>query len=275
MNKTKSLLKENFNMKDLGPISWFLGIQFKQNHNQIEMTQSHYLKGVLKKYGMDQCKPRSTPCETKPSVVSKDGQNDVSDGLRRYHEIVGSLVYAMTCTRPDLSWIVTKLSQHLANPDNSDWIMLKHALQYVKGTIDFKLTFRKSDNGLKLLAYSDADWGTSDDCKSTTGYYFSLDDKGPSISWKSRKQPAVALSSCEAKYMALTVATQEAMFLIMLLQDFGLEPNKPVKIFGDNRGSIALVKNPISHNRSKHIDIKFHFMRCLYKRSYRYHICSN
>ena len=71
MNKTKSLLKENFNMKDLGPISWFLGIQFKQNHNQIEMTQSH-LKGVLKKYGMDQCKPRSTPCETKPSVVSID-----------------------------------------------------------------------------------------------------------------------------------------------------------------------------------------------------------
>ena len=123
MNKTKSLLKENFNMKDLGPISWFLGIQFKQNHNQIEMTQSHYLKGVLKKYGMDQCKPRSTPCETKPSVVSKDGQNDVSDDLRRYREIVRSLVYAMTCTRPDLSWIVTKLSQHLANPDNSDWIM--------------------------------------------------------------------------------------------------------------------------------------------------------
>ena len=127
------------------------------------MTQSHYLKGVLKKYGMGQCKPRPTPCETKPPVVSKDGQNDVSDNLRRYREIVGSLVYAMTCTRPDLSWIVTELSQHLANPDNSDWIMLKHALQYVKGTIDFKLTFRKSDNGLKLLAYSDADWGTSDD----------------------------------------------------------------------------------------------------------------
>ena len=206
------------------------------------MTQSHYLKGVLKKYGMYQCKPRSTPCETKPSVVSKDGQNDVSDDLRRYREIVGSLVYAMTYTRPDLSWIVTKLPQHLANPDNSDWIMLKHVLQYVKGTTDLKLTFRKSDNGLKLLTYSDADWGTSNDRKSTTGYYFSLNDKGPSISLKSRKQPTVALYSCEAENMALTVATQEAMFLTMLLQDFGLKPNKPVKIFGDNQGYIALVK---------------------------------
>ena len=98
---------------------------------------------------------------------------------------------------------------------------------------------------------------------STTGYYFSLNDKGPSISWKSRKQPTVALSSCEAKYMALTVATQEAMFLTMLLKDFGLEPNKPVKIFGDNQGSIALVKIP-SVTRSKHIDIKFHFIRDAY-----------
>ena len=113
MNEAKELLKENFKMKDLGPISWFLGIQFKQNSDGIEMSQSHYLKNVLEKFGMDQCKPRFTPCEIKPTVYTITDIEEIPNDDRKYREIVGSLVYAITCTRPDLSWVVTKLSQHL------------------------------------------------------------------------------------------------------------------------------------------------------------------
>ena len=110
--------------------------------------------------------------------------------------MVGSLIYATACTRPDLSWVVSKLSQHLSNPTEIDFTMLKHVFRYISGTVDDRLKFKKSRNGLKLQAYSDSDWGSSQDRRSTTGYYFSLSPVGPALSWKSKKQQTVALSSC-------------------------------------------------------------------------------
>ena len=145
-------------------------------------------------------------------------------------------------------------------------MMIKHVLRYVKGTLHQKLIYKKSKKGLNIIGYSDADWGSSIDRRSTTGYCFSLNADGPMISWKSKKQITVALSTCEAEYMALTAATQEAVFLSMLVKDFGLESSQPVSIYGDNQGAIALVKNPVTHNKSKHIDIKFHFIREKYSK---------
>ena len=240
LNETKELLKQSFKMKDLGQISWFLGIQFKQTNNGIEMSQSHYLRTILERFGMDQCKPRSTPCELKLSAYTDEIDDECPEDERTYREIVGSLVYAMTCTRPDLSWVVTKLSQHLSRPCKADWIMLKHVFRYIKGSIDFKLQYSKSLNGLRLFGYSDAE---SED-RSTSGYYFSLNENGPECH---KKQPTER--SCEAEYMALTLCTQETMFLSMLAKDFDLRSDKPITIFGDNQGSIALVKNPINHNK--------------------------
>ena len=172
----------------------------------------------------------------------------------------------MVCSRPDLCWVVTKLSQHLDKPNKGDWIMVKHVLRYLKGTLDYKLVYRKSEGGLTLHGYSDSDWaGSTTDRRSTTVYYFSLNRDGPPISWKSRKQPTVALSSCEAEYMALAACSQEGLFLEMLMRDFIPDVSfKPVVIKGDNQGSIALVKNNIVQNRSKHIDIKYHFIRSNY-----------
>ena len=258
LNETKKLLKQSFKMKDLGQISWFLCIRFKQTNNGIEMSQSHYLRTILEQFGMEQCKPRSTPCELKLSAYIDEIDDEGPEDERTYREIVGSLVYAITCTRPDLSWVVTKLS-HLSRPSKADWIMLKHVLRYVKGSIDVKLHYSKSLNGLRLFGYSDADWGSSEDHRSTSGYYFSLNENGPAVSWKSKKQPTIALSSCEVEYMALTLCTQETMFLSMLAKDFDLKNDRPITIFGDNQGSIALIKNPINHNKSKHIDkVSFH-----------------
>ena len=262
MNYGKNILKNNFKMKDMGEISNFLGIKFKRySDGSCSMEQGHYLESILEKYGMMSCKPRATPCEVKLSAYHSE--DDEIGNESKYRAIVGSLIYAMTCTRPDLSWIVTKLSQHLSKPTVGDWAILKHVLRYVKGTLDYKLMFRKSGSNLRLVGFSDSDWASSeDDRRSTTGYYFSLSDVGPAISWKSRKQSTVALSSCEAEYMALTEATQEAIYLKQVYSDLVRESyDDPIQLYGDNQGSLALIKNPVRHNRTKHIDIRYHFIR--------------
>ena len=262
LSTIKDKLKDQFRMKDLGRISWFLGIQFRQTEDGIEIDQSFYLRSILARFQMSDCNPRKTPCETKPeSYEAVDVTDQSEEDVRKYREVVGSLVYAMTCTRPDLAWVVTKLSQHLSKPTSKDWMMVKHVLRYLKGTMERKLKFSKSTNGLKLRGFSDSDWGGSEDKRSTTGYLFCLNDDGGAVSWKSRKQPTVALSTCEAEYMALVATTQEALFLKTLVKDFGLSCTEPIQLHGDNQGAISLVKNPVTHEKSKHIDIKFHFIR--------------
>ena len=262
LSKIKTLLKDTFMMKDLGPISRFLGMKFVQTDDSIEINQTHYLNKILLKFGMEQCKPRSTPCEVNPTAFNSDESNEPQNN---YREIIGSLIYAMVCTRPDLCWVVTKLSQHLDKPNKADWVMVKHVLRYLKGTVNYKLVYKKSENGLCLSGFSDSDWaGSVIDRRSTTGYYFSLNPNGPPVSWKSKKQCTVALSSCEAEYMALSASAQEANYLTMLMKDFmpmDLQFDKPVVIKADNQGAIALVKNNIIQNRSKHIDIRYHFIR--------------
>jgi len=184
----KDLLKkqiQNERFRILGLLTWFLGIQFVHDKGTIKMNQTLYLTKLLEKYNMENCKPRSTPCELKLNLDS----GEMSDTCANYREIVGSLIYAMTCTRPDLCWVVTILSQRLANPSDQHCIILKHVLRYLKGSLNRALCFTKCDDGLKLTGCSDASWGSSDERKSITGYGFSLNKNGPLISWKSRKQP--------------------------------------------------------------------------------------
>ena len=259
LNKMKQLLKNRFKMKDLGPIDSFLGIKFLQTEGGITMDQSVYLRNILDKFDMSNAKPRSTPCELNPSA-SNPSQTSENHTPRRYREIVGSLIYAMICTRPDICWVVTKLSQHLDNPDDADWVMAKHVLRYLKGTLHQKLYYTKSDGDLCLVGVSDSDWGSSvDDRRSTTGYVFMLNPSGPPISWKSQKQQTVALSSCEAEYMALAAAVQETLFLHMLLRRYLNQES--VNIFVDNQGTIDLASKYSTEKRSKHIDIRYHFIR--------------
>ncbi len=148
------------------------------------MNQKRYILRILERFSMSDCKPRSTPCEQK---LDYNSDSDPVDP-KRYREAVGSLIYLMTCTRPDLSWIVSKLSQYLSDPYEQHWSTVKHVTRYLKGTIDHELCYKKSDEKLKLVAYSDADWASDlNDRRSTTGYCFSLTQDGPLISWKSKK----------------------------------------------------------------------------------------
>ena len=176
-----------------------------------------------------------------------------------YRNIIGSLMYAMTGTRPDIAYAIGALSQFNENPGELHWKAAKRVLRYLKGTKDFTLVYRKGQKSLE--GYSDADWGANpDDRRSTTGYLFTL--SGSCISWNSCKQPTVALSSTEAEYMALSQATKEAIWLKWLLEELGFHtPSQASIIHSDNQGCIALGKNPVHHARTKHIDIHHHFIR--------------
>ena len=141
-------------------------------------------------------------------------------------------------------------------------VAAKHALRYLGGTIDYELCFKKCDGNLNGLVYSDVDWASSlEDRRRTTGYCFSLSNHGPLISWKSRKQPTVALSTCETEYIGMAAAAQESLYLTQLLNNIGRGSYKATRIYGDNRGAIDLSKNLVSTQRSKHIDIRHHFLR--------------
>ena len=132
----------------MGPLKHFLGIDFSCNEG--EMTQRRHIAKMLAKFGMSECKPRSTPSEQK---LNFDSEGEAVDSTG-YREMIGSLIYIMTCTRPDLSWIVSKLSQYLAEPKQQHWIAAKHLLRYLKGTIDQELHYRKCEESLQLEGYS-------------------------------------------------------------------------------------------------------------------------
>lgn len=259
VTNVKEMLGAKFKMKDLGKLKHFLGIDFTQREGEVKMSQKRYITKILERFDMTDCKPRSTPCENK---LKFDNEGEPVNP-KMYREVVGSLIYLMTCTRPDLSWVVSKLSQHLSEPKEPHWITAKHVLRYLKGTVNQELCYKRSDVNLKLVGYSDADWAADHiDRRSTTGYCFSLSETGPVISWKSKKQRTVALSTCEAGYMALSATVQESMYLVQLLSamDNGCD-YVPVMIFEDNQGAIALSKNPVCRQRCKHVDIKYHFVR--------------
>ena len=261
VSDVKLLLSNRFKMKDFGQINEFLGIQFEIRNSEIKLHQEKYAKKLLHKFQMEDCNPRSLPCD--PSLVNIDESNsEPFEHNTLYRSMVGSLVYLSSCTRPDLSFLVTKLSEKLENPSKAHFNACKFAFQYIKATINKGLIFKPCSEvqGLQIRGFTDSDWGTSSDRKSFSGYCFQLSEHNSFISWKSKKQPTIALSSCEAEYIAANYALQEGLFLKQLLSDLGY-CGLPINLLMDNKGAIDLSKNPVHHQRSKHIDIRYHFIR--------------
>ena len=257
----KNLLISKFRMKDFGKISYFLGIEFELYDGFIKMHQSKYVDKLLTKFGLSDCKYKTIPCDH--STVNVDF-NDTSPTLTDpslYRQMVGSLIYLMTCSRPDLSYVVTVLSQHMSKPTAAHLNIAKHVLRYLKFTADHGIIFKASDK-IHIEGFTDASWANADDRRSISGYCFSLSSGGALVSWKTKKQPIIALSSCESEYVAMTHGIQEAMFLKQLLIDLLVVCNPDqVYLHVDNMGAIDLGKNPVHHQRTKHVDIKYHFIR--------------
>ena len=260
MQRLKNSLKVQFKMKDMGELHYYVGVCIVQDkeRKQVYLHQGQYIEKMLKKFGQTEAKPVSTPADLNVKLQKEDGVSRPVDTIT-YQSIVGSLLYAAITTRPDIAQAVGVVSKFCANPTQSHLTAAKRILRYLKGTVYLGLSYKKCADG-NLIGYSDADWaGDVDDRHSTSGNVFLL-AKG-AVSWLSKKQATVALSTAEAEYVALSAATQEAIWLRRLLTDVGEPLEDPIVINEDNQGAIAMAKNPVGHARTKHIDIRYHFVR--------------
>jgi hypothetical protein len=228
----------------------------KQEDQGILITQEGYAKELLKKFKMDDANPISTPMECGIKLSKHDEGEIVDPSL--FKSLVGSLRY-LTCTRPDILYAVGVVSRYMENPTTTHLKAAKRILRYIKGTTNLGLYYSVSDD-YKLVGYSDSDWGGDvDDRKSTSGFVFYIGNTA--FTWMSKKQPIVTLSTCEAEYVAATSCVCHAIWLRNMLKELNMPQKEPTKIFVDNKSAIALAKNPVFHDRSKHIDTRYHYIR--------------
>ncbi|XP_067034756.1 uncharacterized protein [Acropora muricata] len=207
---------------------------------------------------MENCRPVATPADPN-SKLTQAGSDNVPYDQFEYQSVVGSLLYLSSVSRPDITFAVSNVARYSSNPTKEHWLALKRILRYLKGTVNYGILFSCNVES-ECVGFSDADWaGDVNDRKSTSGYLFQL--CGGAISWRSKKQPCVALSTAEAKYMALSSAVQEALWLKHLLVDLKVVTLTPMRVYEDNQAAINMTKNPSYHGRAKHVDIKYHFVR--------------
>ncbi|KAJ0960490.1 hypothetical protein J5N97_001649 [Dioscorea zingiberensis] len=251
-------MKKLFSMSDLGLLSYYLGIEVKQSALGVSLCQSGYAAKILEHSGMKGCNPCQTPMENRLKLSKKS--EDPAVDATMYRSIVGSLRYLVN-TRPDIAHAVGIVSRFMESPTTQHLTAVKHILRYVSGTLNFGCYYEKMGNlEPKLVGYSDSDLaGDVDDRRSTTGTVFFL---GSSlITWLSQKQKIVALSSCEAEYIAATTATCQGIWLARLIADLVKKEPEKFELRIDNTSAISLCKNPVHHERSKHIDTRYHFVR--------------
>jgi len=260
----KDDISKRFNMKDLGELTFILGMSVRRDWEAgtIHLFQSKYIVDVLSRFGMETCTSRSLPmdpgCKLTKAMSPKTAEEWEEAEQYPYREVAGSLMYLMVSTRPDIAFAVSCLSKYMNCHGKGHHTAADHLLRYLKGTVDIGLTYGVSKD-LVPLGFCDADWGSDVDTRrSTTGFIFYM--AGGPVCWKCKSQPTVALSSSESEYMALAMAAQEAVHLILLSSELGVSSDKPLLIWEDNTGAIAIAGNPISHERTKHIDLRHHFI---------------
>jgi transposase InsO family protein len=260
LDRFKKQLNSEFECSDSGPASYFLGFNIIRDRKNctLSISQQHYFEALLEKFNMLDCNPTQSPLPTtfKP-VPATDTEFDEARSLP-YAQLVGAILYASTVSRPDLSHAASVLSRYISKWSKNHFSAAKHLLRYIKGTTDYALTFKAVK---QTVGYCDADWGGDlDTRRSTTGYLFKI--FGGVVSWRSRRQPTVALSTTEAEYMASADAARQAIWLRQLLEDLQLGLGQdPFPIYNDNAGTVALSKNPVYHERSKHIGLRHHYLR--------------
>lgn len=255
-NTLKNVLQCEYKIKDLGQLKQCLGMRVKHNNNCISIDQEEFVNKILNRFNMMDCKTSETPMEV--NLKLEKGMEACNNNIP-YQQLLGSLMYLSVLTRPDISYSVSYLSQYNTCFTETHWKHLKRLLKYLQKTKSYGLVFKKGN--CVLRGFVDADWAACTlDRRSYTGYCFSL--SGCVVSYESRKQRTVALSSTEAEYMALTEACKEAIYLKGLLSELGVFDNiNNITLYSDSQSSIKLATNPMFHKRTKHIDIKHHFVR--------------
>jgi hypothetical protein len=252
----KSALTRSFEMKDLGSLCYFLGIEVAHSPNGYLLSQYKYTSDILEHARLTDSKIVDTPLELNVRLSHCDGVPMKDPTL--YRTIVGNLVY-LTITRPDIAHVVHVVSQFVTSSTTIHWAAVHRILRYLRET-RFQSLLLSSSSSLELRAYSDADWaGDPTDRKSVTGSCVFLGDS--LISWKSKKQYVIAVSSTEAEYRAMASTTREVVWLRRLLTDMGVSLPCPMLMYCDNKSSIHIAHNSVFHKRTKHIEIDCHITR--------------
>ena len=258
INDLKAQLNKEYEMKDLGELNYFLGIQVHRDKERkiIHISQSGYNRTILERYGMQTSKPANVPLSSGARLTKATATDTLTD-QREYQSIVGSLMYAMLATRPDLAQSIQQISQFSQKPTKTHEKAAKQGLRYLNGTIDMGITYN-GNLGIRLQCWCDANWG-EEGRESVSGFVFTM--AGGTVTYSSKKQGSVALSSTESEYMAILHALKEQIWLLRFLKEIGYDISNQNIIHCDNQSAIALAHNPEHHARTKHIDIQYHFVR--------------
>lgn len=266
IGKLKNQLKREFEMKELGAAKRILGIDIRRNRKQgtLSLSQEVYSSRMLSKFNMYECKPVSVPLgrhfKLSAGQSPKDQQQKAEMNNIPYASAVGSLMYLMVCTRPDLAHAMSVVSRFMANPGKEHWQAVKWILRYVRGTLTYGLLYDQQEINAEVLeGYVDADYAA--DCdrrRSLSGYVFTY--LGNLVSWRTTLQPVVALSTTESEYIAATDAIKEGIWLKELSKEL-MSYDQVVKVHCDSQSVVCLSKNQTYHDRTKHIDVRYHFIR--------------
>ncbi|GKB55024.1 retrovirus-related pol polyprotein from transposon TNT 1-94 [Tanacetum coccineum] len=249
------IMCSQFKISMMGKISFFLGLQISQSPKGIFINQSKYALESLKKYGYESCDPVDTPMVEK-SKLDEDKEGKAVDPSH-YRGMIGTLLY-LTASRPDLQFAICMCARYQARPTEKHLNAVKRIFRYLKGTVHRGLWYPK-DSSFALTAFADADHaGCQDTRRSTSGSIQLLGDR--LVSWSSKRQKSAAISSTEAEYIALSGCCAQVLWMRSQLTDYGFGFNK-IPMYYDNKSAIALCCNNVQHSRSKHIDIRFHFIK--------------
>ena len=258
-------LKRHYEITVMGEPTLLLGIHIERDwkNRTLTLSQNRYIRKILEKAGMGDCKLVSTPmdlnvtlCKTETSDESKDRTHTEND----YAACIGELLYAAHATRPDILYAVVTLAQFTNRPSTEHWTALKHVYRYLKGTANHRLTYgRNRSSSIELDRFVDADWGSNEHRKSISGYVFTI--AGGAVAWSAKKQVRVALSTAEAEYASAVHAVKQILWVRNLYQELGLPMETPSVLRCDNQSAIAISHHPEFHARTKHIDIEMHFLR--------------
>ena len=243
------------------PASLFIGLA------ETKRRFTALFRSLLHKLKMTDCNPSSVPADPGSRLTVMDcplrsGTTPLSS--TPYRSAVGGLMYAEKMTRPDILFAVTAASRYNQDPGNAHWAAVKRILSYLAGTINHGLCFGETDSVDHLVAYSDSDFsGCQDTRRSTSGLLFTFN--GGPVSWTSNLQKPIANSTAEAEYYAAGHASREIDWLRSLLKEIGFEQFDPTPLLCDKKSAMLMVQNPVFHNRTKHIDINYHYLRQLYQ----------
>ncbi|GJX29806.1 ribonuclease H-like domain, reverse transcriptase, RNA-dependent DNA polymerase [Tanacetum coccineum] len=256
IDKFKAQMEEKFKMSHLGLLAYYLGIEVTQNNGDISIKQTAYANKILKEAGMLESNETIIPMDLGTRLIKNTEGTLVNS--TEYRSLIRCLRYLLH-TRPDLSYSVGLLSRFMQEPKEQHMKAVKQVLRYVKGTKDYGITY-KHNGGNIIQGFSDSSYGVNtQEGKGTTGIIFYYGDSP--ISWSTQKQATVALSSCESEFIAATAAATQALWLKRLLSRLTHSEEEKITIMVDNKSAIQLMKNPVFHGRSKHIDTKYHFIR--------------